>query len=263
MRPFFFFSKLVISAFEHFTVRSLFTVLLLLTAISFTHPSRDTTEPAPRTPFQPESTMRLLLLSLALPIAMANPIPTGDFNDIERRWAEGHSEVCAASAFLPGCYIHAWVVSVSRVLWSSSKSVSASNSSPSLPSAWEVRHSWPPHPFILPSQNPLTDPPSSPQQQIHTGLTHRDMTPAWPMHARDSSGEAFATATDERSIQASVLRTRAGSLLEQMKDFAERFLRSKGLDSVIARRSGKEMGMESVPVLRPRKGVRWKFGDVE
>ncbi|KAK4503194.1 hypothetical protein PRZ48_006622 [Zasmidium cellare] len=127
--------------------------------------------------------MRLLLLALALPLAMASPLP--NFNDIEKRWAEGHSE-----------------------------------------------------------------------QQIHNGLTHRDMTPAWPMHARDGEGNAFATATDERSIEASVLRTRAGSLVEQMRDFAERFMRSKGLDAVIAR--GEE---ESVPVLRPRKGLRWSFGE--
>ncbi|KAF2165402.1 hypothetical protein M409DRAFT_55804 [Zasmidium cellare ATCC 36951] len=170
--------------------------------------------------------MRLLLLALALPLALASPLP--NFNEIEKRWAEGHSEVCAASAFLPGCYVHAWVASLSKHLLSS------------------------PEPSL--SFSPL-------QQQIHTGLTHRDMTPAWPMHARDSEGSAFATATDERSIEASVLRTRAGSLMEQMRDFAERFMRSKGLEGVIARR-GSGMGEgEEVPVLRPRKGVRWSFGE--
>lgn len=81
------------------------------------------------------------------------------------------------------------------------------------------------------------------------------MTPAWPMHARDGEGNAFASATNERSIEASVLRRSGASLMDQMRGFVEGYMRSKGLDAVIARRGGGEGEVEA-PVLKPRRGMR-------
>ncbi|KXT17513.1 hypothetical protein AC579_3207 [Pseudocercospora musae] len=38
------------------------------------------------------------------------------------------------------------------------------------------------------------------EKQIHAGLSHRDMTPAWPV-VRDAEFEGFSSATDERSLE--------------------------------------------------------------
>ena len=56
----------------------------------------------------------LLLLAAICITVLAAPIPL-DFNDIERRWSEGQSEVCHTSiGSLPPCYVLAWVQSMIR-----------------------------------------------------------------------------------------------------------------------------------------------------
>lgn len=56
----------------------------------------------------------LLLAAYNFATTIATPVPS-DFDDIERRWSEGQSEVCA---LIPqsslGCYIFAWAMSVAR-----------------------------------------------------------------------------------------------------------------------------------------------------
>lgn len=73
------------------------------------------------------------------------------------------------------------------------------------------------------------------------------MTPAWPI-ARDSTNfETFATATDSRSIEVAEKRNTDVGLLQRLKSFAEKIMREKG----------QEEG--EVPVLRPRKSMRYGF----
>jgi len=51
-----------------------------------------------------------LLLAATLSTAIAKSLPS-NFNDIERRWSEGQSEVCHLGN-QPGCYVLAWAKSV-------------------------------------------------------------------------------------------------------------------------------------------------------
>lgn len=53
-----------------------------------------------------------LLLAVNFSSTFASPLPS-HFNDIERRWSEGQSEVCALSGE-SGCYIFAWVQALVR-----------------------------------------------------------------------------------------------------------------------------------------------------
>ncbi|KAK4624762.1 hypothetical protein CLAFUW4_05733 [Fulvia fulva] len=61
------------------------------------------------------------------------------------------------------------------------------------------------------------------ERELHSGLSHRDMTPAWSMHARDAEDdEDFASATWTRA-------KRTTSLMDRMQAFAERVMREKGV----------------------------------
>ena len=55
-----------------------------------------------------------LLLAATCSSVFAKPLPV-DFNDIQRRWSEGMSEVCAtAMGQLPACYVREWLQSLHR-----------------------------------------------------------------------------------------------------------------------------------------------------
>ena len=56
------------------------------------------------------STLGLLVILLCSAVS-ASPLPT--FNDIERRWSKGESEVCLS--VLPACYVEAWYQDLRRV----------------------------------------------------------------------------------------------------------------------------------------------------
>lgn len=106
-----------------------------------------------------------------------------------------------------------------------------------------------------PLANPSPTPPLTlifPQQQIHPNLSHRDMTPAWPI-ARTSSEASFSAALDERTIAVrNIVKKRGGG---STRTLAWSVLAGKfGL----GRREVAEVSSSS-PVLRPRKEMRYYF----
>ncbi|KXT02673.1 hypothetical protein AC578_1173 [Pseudocercospora eumusae] len=86
------------------------------------------------------------------------------------------------------------------------------------------------------------------EQQIHPGLSHRDMTPAWPVVRQKSGG--FASATDERSLE--VAEEGEKKKREIGGWMARGFWRRR-------RRSDDEAEDFDVVVLRPRKAMKYYF----
>ncbi|EME45327.1 hypothetical protein DOTSEDRAFT_33858 [Dothistroma septosporum NZE10] len=73
------------------------------------------------------------------------------------------------------------------------------------------------------------------QRELHSGLSHRDMTPAWSMHARDADAdEDFASAswTHPREVK------RTAGLLGRMQAFVERVTRQEAGVRVASRNAG-------------------------
>lgn len=144
----------------------------------------------------------VLLLATSILLARASPLPISTFNDVERRWASGDSEV--------------------RLSPLSSRLQSL----------------------------PVTNTSSSAQQQIRSGISIREMTPAWPITRSsdgDDGGSHFSAALDERTMIArQVAIRRSGSTV--MWDF------------VAHRLAGQKRRVVDVPpVVRPRKEMRYYF----
>lgn len=198
----------------------------------------------------------LLFLAIATSSVSAMPAPT--FDEIERRWNAGQSEVCLST--LPGCYVLAWFKSLSRRV--------------SMPVSF---HYHPPDPALPPYVAFILM--SIMQAEIHAEHTHRDATPAWPVkRSTDQDAEYadniiarfanpslaedrdFASALDERTMLARKPVVKYGkrseaTLLEQMKQFVSNFMARKA-EGVIETRGEAE---EEAPVLRPRKGTKYAF----
>ncbi|KAK4546588.1 hypothetical protein LTR36_001805 [Oleoguttula mirabilis] len=162
----------------------------------------------------------LLLAATLSTTTLATPLPS-DFNGIERRWSEGQSEVCALSN-QSGCYILAWVQAMAQI---------------------HAIH------------NPRPPP-----------------TPSWPIvcdgseEASMMDPDAFEATTDERTmLERSRNRSRFqkrgdAGLTAKMRQFVTDFMRSKGETGMIgARRVESVADVEEAPVLKPRKGMRYRW----
>ncbi|RMZ33398.1 hypothetical protein D0859_02472 [Hortaea werneckii] len=123
----------------------------------------------------------LLLFAACSSSTLAKPLPS-DFNDIERRWSEGQSELTVSKA------------------------------------------------------------------EIHAAHSIREATPAWPV-ARAADVD-FDSTTDERTMLERK-REDAG-LIQRMRTFVHNYMAAKGKAGVIEAR-------DEVPVLKPRKGMRYRF----
>ncbi|KAF2768132.1 hypothetical protein EJ03DRAFT_352399 [Teratosphaeria nubilosa] len=98
------------------------------------------------------------------------------------------------------------------------------------------------------------------EAEIHAGLTYRAATPAWPI-SRDSdsdsdSDSSFVTTTDERSM--AQRRRAAGGLVSRVRQAVEGVLSTReGVGLIASSKKGlEEEGV--VPVLRPRRGMRYE-----
>ncbi|RMY75930.1 hypothetical protein D0863_02274 [Hortaea werneckii] len=123
----------------------------------------------------------LLLFAACSSSTLAKPLPS-DFNDIERRWSEGQSELTVLKA------------------------------------------------------------------EIHAAHSIREATPAWPV-ARAADVD-FDSTTDERTMLERK-REDAG-LIQRMRTFVHNYMAAEGKAGVIEAR-------DEVPVLKPRKGMRYRF----
>ncbi|RMY60222.1 hypothetical protein D0864_13121 [Hortaea werneckii] len=123
----------------------------------------------------------LLLFAACSSSTLAKPLPS-DFNDIERRWSEGQSELTV------------------------------------------------------------------PKAEIHAAHSIREATPAWPV-ARAADVD-FDSTTDERTMLERK-REDAG-LIQRMRTFVHNYMAAEGKAGVIEAR-------DEVPVLKPRKGMRYRF----
>ncbi|TKA65165.1 hypothetical protein B0A55_09665 [Friedmanniomyces simplex] len=101
------------------------------------------------------------------------------------------------------------------------------------------------------------------EAEIHPANDIREATPAWTVvRSPDAAAAvAFESTTDERTM---LERTRYqkrdtdSALMAKMRKFVEDFYRRKGLPSMIAWRAA-ERKMEEAPVLKPRKGMRYRY----
>ncbi|KAI6810873.1 hypothetical protein KC332_g4979 [Hortaea werneckii] len=86
------------------------------------------------------------------------------------------------------------------------------------------------------------------EAQIHAAHSIREATPAWPV-AR-AAGVDFDSTTDERTMLERK-REDAG-LIQRMRTFVHNYMVAKGKAGVVEAR-------DEVPVLKPRKGMRYRF----
>lgn len=84
--------------------------------------------------------------------------------------------------------------------------------------------------------------------EIHAAHSIREATPAWPV-ARAAELD-FDSTTDERTMLERK-REDAG-LIQRMRTFVHNYMAAKGKTGVIEAR-------DEVPVLKPRKGMRYRF----
>lgn len=169
-------------------------------------------------------TTTLLLLAALLTICLAKPIPLARLDDIERRWSQGESEVCIPN--LSGCYVLAWIRSLSRVGISVRRH-----------SSLHISHKV--------SRIGLAN---DSQSSIHAAHSYRDATPAWPV-VRDSLDEV---SWDERSAAVRKRKRSAQGDVSRLKAFVEKFYRKMGMEQ-----RAKEVN--DVPVLKPKRGMKYPF----
>ncbi|KAI6900413.1 hypothetical protein KC318_g7947 [Hortaea werneckii] len=86
------------------------------------------------------------------------------------------------------------------------------------------------------------------EAEIHAAHSIREATPAWPV-ARAADVD-FDSTTDERTMLERK-REDAG-LIQRMRTFVHNYMAAKGRTGVIETR-------DEVPVLKPRKGMRYRF----
>ncbi|GAB1739272.1 hypothetical protein NU219Hw_g4018t1 [Hortaea werneckii] len=86
------------------------------------------------------------------------------------------------------------------------------------------------------------------EAEIHAAHSIREATPAWPV-ARAAELD-FDSTTDERTMLERK-REDAG-LIQRMRTFVHNYMAAKGKTGVIEAR-------DEVPVLKPRKGMRYRF----
>ncbi|KAI6824516.1 hypothetical protein KC367_g602 [Hortaea werneckii] len=86
------------------------------------------------------------------------------------------------------------------------------------------------------------------EAQIHAAHSIREATPAWPV-ARAAEVD-FDSTTDERTMLERK-REDAG-LIQRMRTFVHNYMVAKGKAGVVEAR-------DEVPVLKPRKGMRYRF----
>lgn len=101
-----------------------------------------------------------------------------------------------------------------------------------------------------PQSLPVTNTSSSAQQQIRSGISIREMTPAWPILRSngDERGFHFSAALDEKTMIA--------------REAAVRRSGSTNLWDLVAEKLGRNRRREDaidVPVVRPRKEMRYYF----
>lgn len=87
-----------------------------------------------------------------------------------------------------------------------------------------------------------------PKAEIHAAHSIREATPAWPV-ARAADVD-FDSTTDERTMLERK-REDAG-LIQRMRTFVHNYMAAEGKAGVIEAR-------DEVPVLKPRKGMRYRF----
>ncbi|KAI7240941.1 hypothetical protein KC330_g923 [Hortaea werneckii] len=86
------------------------------------------------------------------------------------------------------------------------------------------------------------------EAEIHAAHSIREASPAWPV-ARAAEVD-FDSTTDERTMLERK-REDAG-LIQRMRTFVHNYMAAKGKTGVIEAR-------DEVPVLKPRKGMRYRF----
>ncbi|GAB1727366.1 hypothetical protein KC343_g13764 [Hortaea werneckii] len=86
------------------------------------------------------------------------------------------------------------------------------------------------------------------EAEIHAAHSIREATPAWPV-ARAADVD-FDSTTDERTMLERK-REDAG-LIQRMRTFVHNYMAAEGKAGVIEAR-------DEVPVLKPRKGMRYRF----
>ena len=89
---------------------------------------------------------------------------------------------------------------------------------------------------------------TSSKAEIHAAHSIREASPAWPV-ARAAEVD-FDSTTDERTMLERK-REDAG-LIQKMRIFVHNYMTAKGKTGVIEAR-------DEVPVLKPRKGMRYRF----
>ncbi|TKA26959.1 hypothetical protein B0A54_16645 [Friedmanniomyces endolithicus] len=162
--------------------------------------------------------MALLLAATCSSIVFAKPLPL-DFHDIERRWSEGQSEVCAAAmGSLPPCYVLAWAQSLIR------RRRTVAEIHPSK----DIREATPAWTIARTSET-----------------------------ATAVAAVTFDSTTDERTMHERTRfqkRDTDSALTTKMRKFVEDFYRRRGMSSMISPREPEE-----APVLKPRKGMRYRY----
>jgi len=148
----------------------------------------------------------------------ASPLPT--FNDIERRWSEGESEVCLP--LLPACYMHDWLHDLFRRVRSQS---------------------------LLQTRATIAN--TIHQASIHANINIREATPAWPVE-HGAEADIFSASLDKRTQdRARVLYPREEeTTITAIRAYVAKLFQEHGTTGLIEARHTSER--EDAPVLRPR-----------
>ncbi|KAK5111617.1 hypothetical protein LTR85_011795 [Meristemomyces frigidus] len=106
------------------------------------------------------------------------------------------------------------------------------------------------------------------EAQIHAAHSVREVGPAWPIFRSEQAEvmdpDAFEATTDERTMlerrrNRSRFQKRSDTgLTAKMRAFVTGFMRSNGETGMIGARRV-ESGVEEAPVLKPRKGMRYRW----
>ncbi|KAI7287250.1 hypothetical protein KC345_g644 [Hortaea werneckii] len=86
------------------------------------------------------------------------------------------------------------------------------------------------------------------EAEIHATHSIREATPAWPV-ARAADVD-FDSTTDERTMLERKLED--AGLIQRMRTFVHNYMAAEGKSGAIEAR-------DEVPVLKPRKGMRYRF----